>query len=174
MKLKIISLNEKQPAKKTFTTGKGTTGYNYDCQVSADGGETHYGRVVTYTDKLQVVAGAEFAEAKYELKNWNGNTYEQYTIFAPKSSWPGNTKREWTPPAKISWNEYKILCHGCWSLANEISKEHAVAIFDKILGCASVCLDFTGEQKKKEDDVKNRVNDLNKKVDDAFPDDTPF
>ncbi len=94
--LKIIEVSKTNEPWKP--EGKKWTLYSSNCKVNYDGKET-FGKVVTFTENIKVVQGAEFENATMEEKSYTDqNTgekreYKQFIIKSEKKAWDKDYKK---------------------------------------------------------------------------------
>lgn len=123
--------------KAPFGLKNGGTLYGYWCRVN-DGTEELSAEIVTFTDKIQVVAGAEFSDAKRGTRSYERDgqtkTYTQFTIYAPKQQNGGfGGKGNWTPRVEYSEEEYDALFSKAVSKAQEYCDSKDAEAFSRLV-----------------------------------------
>ena len=130
MKLKILNVKKNYD---NFTMKNGGTLYAVWGELDVDG-KLESGKVVSFTDKIKLSAGAEYVSGdscdsiKRETKQYQGQdgspvSYTQFTVYAKKSEYKAGGGSGWKAQPKISVKEFETMIAWCDARARNLAPD---------------------------------------------------
>jgi|GEM_PF-5579306 len=157
-KFELIKIVSEKPVYNGTNKSTGTPYklYEFICCVGCDGKTYNSVTIKTFSERIaNLIKAGNLKDFEVEKKEHNGKiSYMINTKSVPaKNSYYSKKDQQ-----RISFSKFSILCHNCYTLAQMLNKNNPDNIFEKILGVASILVDFS----KKESD-QNEISINNKR-----------
>jgi hypothetical protein len=139
-----------KPTEGRHWTGTGANGsytiYKLMADMNVDGEQLNGQLTTTKKDVFEKVLNGEMREFEVEKIVSKDGKYTDYKIKSPAAAGARSFGGKYEPRQKMSWSRYEKFVGACYGLANQLDSKNAAALFDKILGCASIMVEIPAEK----------------------------
>lgn len=145
-----------KPNEGKHWSGTGANGqytiYKIVGEFTVDGAADSGQITTTKKDVYEKIMSGDMKEFEAEKVVSANGKYVDYKVKYPSASGGRSfgVGSKYEPRQKISWARYEKFVGACYGLSVQLDAKNPAALFDKILGCASIMVDISPDTPKAE------------------------